>query len=136
MRKLTRTDITAAIGAILEERAVFDETEFRKYWCDDERANVALDLLTITEWCRKPAGKMLYPNDPMIIVWYGQATFSKKKVVEPQDYWYDDVAQQFGDCFEGLGTVDHDTAFVQLVEMCIVSRRRAEEAKTAKLKKR
>jgi len=80
IRKLNRPDLSSEIAAVLIPRPDFSETEFRKYWQNPEQAAIAEKILKIANQSWYLHKKMLYPNDPLLLLFYGRAwRWGKKK---------------------------------------------------------
>lgn len=118
LKKLNRPDISKEIGEVLSSRPDFDEENFRKYWpaetgleCD------ALSLLEIarTEW--RLHKKMLYPNDPLLLLFYGRThKFGKEKIIEDTYSFFESVAFEF-DIYDFSG-IDNASTLAEFVEFC------------------
>ena len=72
LKKLNRPDISKEIGEVLAARPDFDLAEFCKYWQNAGQAISACGILEATKkyWCLHK--KMLYPNDPLLLLFYGR----------------------------------------------------------------
>ncbi len=103
--KLKRPKISGAVTAIMIPRPRFDETEFRRYWASDEHADIAL---SIREWAMKHwaiPGKMLYPNDSVMLL------FAHRKIGDAKDY-----EKHF--LVDPEYFFDYDNTLAEIVELC------------------
>lgn len=129
MFKLKSPDVSSEVGKILVQRPLFDLTEFRRYWPDEEHTAVALNLLKLTEQYRCFYGKMLYPNDVMLLFLYGKIhRWGKEKILDPPGEWFEDIDDEYDNQVDDLYNWDFDTTFAELVEMCITSRQKAKNS--------
>ncbi|MBE6402091.1 MAG: hypothetical protein E7039_00025 [Lentisphaerae bacterium] len=116
MSKLNRPDISKEIGEALSLRPDFDEAEFGKYWQSEEQIKTALNILKMTDsWYMHK--KMLYPNDPLLMLFYGRQGCSRKEKMIDPDYFFEDVF--LGYDIENFELIDNDTTLAELVECCM-----------------
>ena len=118
MFKLKRRDISAAVGEILAARPVFDEYTFRQYWQTPEQAETALLILSKMSDCWIMHNKMLYPNDPLALFFYGRQGWSRRNrnIVDSDCFW-EDIIFDFN--FTDWDKMKYDSPFAELVEGCI-----------------
>lgn len=109
LKKLNRPDISKEIGEVLAARPDFDLAEFCKYWQNAGQAISACGILAATKryWCLHK--KMLYPNDPLLLLFYGRHwnVFckwrwgkGKEKMIEPDIEFYMDCIWCYLDVFD------------------------------------
>ena len=122
MQKLTRPDISLEIGKVLAARPEFDEDKFRSYWQNEEQADTAVEILKIANKYWTLHNKMLYPNDSLLLLFYGrELRFGKDKMI-------DEFHELFIDMHDDLDFLDkhfRDLGFVtlaELVESCLQKR--------------
>jgi len=81
------------LARIMKERPKFDETEFVKYW-PSELAWVALRIIELARKSWRPAGKMLYPNDPLPLFFYGSTGWlSRPRMIEPPPEFLESLSE-------------------------------------------
>lgn len=120
IRKLNRPDLSSEIAAVLITRPDFSETEFRKYWQNPEQAAIAEKILKIANQSWYLHKKMLYPNDPLLLLFYGREwRFGKEKMITAPEEFFIDIEYDlefFEENWEeiSLGT----TTFADIVEHC------------------
>ena len=119
MQKLTRPDISLEIGKVLAARPEFDEDKFRSYWQNEEQADTAVEILKTANKYWHLHNKMLYPNDTLLLLFYGrELRFGKDKMI-------DEFHELFIDMHDDLDFLDkhfRDLGFVtlaELVESCL-----------------
>ena len=118
IRKLNRPDLSSEIAAVLISRPDFSETEFRKYWQNPEQAAIAEKILKIANQSWYLHKKMLYPNDPLLLLFYGREwrCGKEKMITAPEEFFIDieDCLEFFEDNWDeiSLGT----TTFADIVE--------------------
>ena len=134
MRKLNRPDISKEIGDVLAERPDFNEADFCKYWQDEDQARAATSVLVSTRnyWCLHK--KMLYPNDPLLLLFYGRRWrifcqwrwgVGKEKMIEPDIEFYLDCVWRYLDGFDSDRFYEESkifysksTTFAEFLEIC------------------
>ena len=91
MRKLNRPDLSKEIKEILMQRSDFNETDFRKYWQTEKQADIACHILETAKCSWYLHKKMLYPNDPLLLLFYGrQWKWGKEKMITaPEEFFID-----------------------------------------------
>ena len=91
MRKLNRPDLSKEIKEILMQRSDFNETDFRKYWKTEKQADIACQILETATCSWYLHKKMLYPNDPLLLLFYGrQWKWGKEKMITaPEEFFID-----------------------------------------------
>ena len=91
IRKLNRPDLSSEIAAVLITRPDFSETEFRKYWQNPEQAAIAEKILKIAGQSWYLHKKMLYPNDPLLLLFYGREwrCGKEKMITAPKEFFID-----------------------------------------------
>ena len=91
MRKLNRPDLSKEIKEILMQRSDFNETDFRKYWQTEKQADIACQILETANCSWYLHKKMLYPNDPLLLLFYGrQWKWGKEKMITaPEEFFID-----------------------------------------------
>ena len=118
IHKLKRPDISKEIGEILADRPDFDKAEFCKYWQSREQKETALRILTLSEGQWILHKKMLYPNDPLLLFYYGRTFFfGKERIIVDTGEFFEDIADEF--CFYEWNEINEGTSFAELVERCI-----------------
>lgn len=122
--KLKRPDISPALEKILDGRPEFDEKLFRQYWPSDERVGVAFELLKMARRYWYSTGKMLYPNDPLILFFFGRnIMIGSNRVLPPDDYFLEDCDDEFRFDSE---LVTNDSPFAEMVELCLAGKKKPE----------
>ena len=126
MRKLKRPDLSREIGAILAGRPVFDEESFRRLWSTDEQAETAAKLLKIGSRSWHFHGKMLYPADPLLFLFYGRTWRGGKDrmLVEQGDLtvFYEEVEDAFGFPDESWENMEPDAVtLAELTASCLAA---------------
>ena len=125
LRNLNRPDLSREIGGVLSRRPDFDKAEFRKYWQNKELAKDASKILEIAKGNWVLHRKMLYPNDPLLLLFYGKEWFwGKEKMITSSGEFYEDMADEF--YFYDIESVDNDMTLAELVERCQKARIEAE----------
>ena len=115
--KLRRPDLSNTVAAIMSVRPDLDETEFRKYWPSTELADTALE---IRQWVRETwelPDKMLYPNDPLILL------YERKRIGDDEDY--EDHFLELGVLLDEI--YDYDLTFAELAETTLFSKKMSEK---------
>ena len=119
MTKLKHRNISAEIGEILADRPEFDENSFRQYWPSTELAETALLVLGMMSHNWRLHNKMLYPNDPLSLFFYGKdGWLGKNKSIDPECFLEDLYIDMN---YDNWDKIDNDTAFAELVEGCMES---------------
>ena len=72
MRELKRPDLSREIGEILAARPDFKPDDFSKLWPSAAHAAAASKLVELASHIWYPCGKMLYPDDPLLLFLYGR----------------------------------------------------------------
>ena len=90
---LRRRDISPVIARIMKKRPDFDPAEFVKYW-PSELAWVALRIIQLARESWRPVGKMLYPNDPLPLFFYGSTGWlSRPRMIEPPPEFLESLSE-------------------------------------------
>ena len=119
MTKLKHRDISPEIGEVLAARPVFDENIFRQYWPSAELSETALLILRMMSDNWRLHNKMLYPNDPLSLFFYGkEGILGKNKSIDPECFLEDLYIDMNYDEWD---KIDCDTTFAELVEGCMKS---------------
>lgn len=93
---LCRRDISPAIARIMKKRPKFDEAEFAKYWPEPELAATALRILELARESWRPVGRMLYPNDPLPLFFYGSTGWLRRpRMIEPPPEFLESLELEF-----------------------------------------
>ena len=109
LKKLNRPDISKEIGEVLAARPDFDLAEFCKYWQNAGQAISACCILEATKRYWYLHKKMLYPNDPLLLLFYGRHWrifcqwrwgVGKEKMIEPDIEFYLDCVWCYLDVFD------------------------------------
>ena len=118
IRKLNRPDISNEIGDVLAERPDFNEADFCKYWQDEDLARAATSVLVSTRNYWYLHKKMLYPNDPLLLLFYGRRWrifcqwrwgVGKEKMIEPDiEFYLDCVGCDLDSVWCDLDVFDRD----------------------------
>lgn len=122
MFRLRRPDFTRKIGEILAGRPDFDAAAFHDLWPSEEYAQVAAELLELCSW--HTCGKMLYPNDQLLLFFYGKTVCLGRNamILAPgllMDF-YELVEEYFYLPLDRSDEIDFDSvSFAELVEMCV-----------------
>ena len=119
MLKPIHRNIDPEIRAALADRPDRDPAEFRKYWPSPEHAGMAEKILAIASHYWYPSGKMIYPNDPLHLLFFGKPFFFQrrcKSVVIP-DGFYEDIEDEFE--FAEWEKLSADSPLAELVEACL-----------------
>ena len=118
LKKLNRPDISKEIGDVLAARPEFDEGNFRKYW--PVASGLEYDAMFILETAKTAwylHKKMLYPNDPLLLLFYGGAhRFGKEKMIEDTSFFFEDVALEF-DIYD-FSSINNASTLAEFVEFC------------------
>ena len=126
LKKLNRPDISREIGEVLSARPDFDEEKFRKYWpAETGLEDDVLAILEIakTQWYLHK--KMLYPNDPLLLLFYGRIhRFGKEKMIDDTYSFFESIAFEFD--LDDFSSIDKDSTLAGFVEFCQKSRGTAE----------
>ena len=120
MFRLKHRNIDPEIRAALAGRPEFDSAEFRKYWPTPEHAGMAEKLLEIASHYWRPAGKMLYPNDPLHLYFFGRTFFFRRQnrsITVPDPFFNEDVLDDLE--FGGWDKITRDSTLAELVEACL-----------------
>ncbi|MBQ7649904.1 MAG: hypothetical protein IJS15_03040 [Victivallales bacterium] len=116
MLRLRRPNVSKEISAILEERPPFDKESFLAMWPSPQHAKCAERLIVLaSEYWRLP-DKMLYPNDPLLFLFFGKSfpLWWNRMIEPPGDFW-DDLLQEFTPT-EAIATIDKGSPIAELVE--------------------
>ena len=112
--KLHRRNIDPEIAAVLAERPPFDAAAFRACWPTSEEADMAEWMFKVAEPYWRFHGKMLYPNDPLHLFFFGRISKKgKNKSIGELECFFSDLGVEP----EGVLTIDAPLA--ELVEMCM-----------------
>ena len=116
MKKLNRPDISGEIRKILATRHDFDEAEFCKYWPAGQE-QYALSVLKIAKIGWYLHKKMLYPNDPLLLLFYGRTQrFSREKMITDNSIFFESAADLF-DIYD-FDSIDNASTLAEFVEFC------------------
>ena len=116
---LCRRDISPAIARIMKKRPKFDEAEFAKYWPEPELAATALRILELARESWRPVGRMLYPNDPLPLFFYGSTgRLRRPRMIEPPPEFLENLDLEFAYSQEDGPRLDMDFSFADLVVIC------------------
>ena len=116
---LRRRDISPAIARIMKKRPKFDEAEFVKYWPEPELAKTALRIVELARESWRPVGKMLYPNDPLPLFFYGTTGgLRRPRMIEPPQAFLDSLDLEFAYSQEAGPRLDMDFSLADLVVIC------------------
>ncbi|MBE6391002.1 MAG: hypothetical protein E7042_02205 [Lentisphaerae bacterium] len=120
IRKLNRPDLSSEIAAVLITRPDFSETEFRKYWQNPEQAAIAEKILKIANQSWYLHKKMLYPNDPLLLLFYGRAwRWGKEKMIAAPEEFFIDVEDSLNFFEENWDAISTETTTLsEIVEYC------------------
>ena len=129
--RLRRPDLSRKIGEILAARPDFDAAAFRDLWPSGEYAQVAVELWELRSKIWRHGGKMLYPNDQLLLFFYGKAAFWGRKAMILDSAilmeFYEQVEEYFYLPLDRLDEIEFDSVtFAELVEMCADCRSRHE----------
>ena len=128
IRKLNRLDLTPEIRAVLAGRPDFSENEFRQYWQDAGQAGIAEDILKVVNRSWYLHKKMLYPNDPLLLLFYGrEVRLGKEKMIGTPEYFFLDLEDDIDFFYENWDAIEFfyenwdaiscgTTTFAELVE--------------------
>ena len=122
MRVLERPDISPEIAKILASRPKFDEGKFRSCWQNEVQADTAVEILKTANKYWTLHNKMLYPNDSLLLLFYGRESLLGKETM------IDEIHELFIDMQDDLDFLDEhwrDIGFVTLaefVESCLQKR--------------
>lgn len=127
MFRLRRPDLAPKIGEILAGRPDFDAVAFHDLWPSEECAQVAAELWKLRSKTWRSCGKMLYPNDQLLLFFYGKAAFWGRKAMILDSAilmeFYEQVEEYFYLPFDRWDEIEFDTVtFAELVEMCVSCR--------------
>ncbi len=116
MMRLRRPNLSREIRAILEERPPFDKESFLAMWPSPQHAECAERLLALASEYWRLMGKMLYPNDPLLFLFFGK-TFPLwwNRMIEPPGDFWDDLIQEFTPS-ETIAAIDKGSTIAELVE--------------------
>jgi hypothetical protein len=118
LKKLNRPDISKEIGKVLAFRLDFNEAEFRKYW--PAKTGLEYDAMFLLETAKKEwllHKKMLYPNDPLLLLFYGRIhKFGKEKMIEDTSSFFESVALEF-EVYDFNG-IDNASTLADFLEIC------------------
>ena len=125
LKKLNRPDISKEIGEVLAARPDFDKLEFSKYWQNKEQSEIALKILELSkgEWYLHK--KMLYPNDPLLLFFYGKKFFlGKERMINDAGEFFEDIEDEF--YFYECNEINEGISFAEFVERCALAMEAAE----------
>ena len=129
MRELKRPDLSREIGAILAARPDFRPDDFSKLWPSAAHAAAASKLVELASHIWYPCGKMLYPDDPLLLFLYGrQLRWARNRMLcanpEVLGDFYEDVEDEFGLPDDAWDDMEPDTVtLAELVESCMTCAR-------------
>ena len=129
--RLKHRNIDPEIRAALAGRPTFDPAEFRKYWPSPEHAGMAEKLLDIASHYWRSAGKMLYPNDPLHLYFFGRTFFFRRQnrsITVPDAFFYEDVLDDLD--FGGWDKITSDSTLAELVEACLETAEQRDHERT------
>lgn len=116
---LRQRDISPAIARIMKKRPNFDEAEFVKYWPERELAETALRILQLARESWRPVGKMLYPNDPLPLFFYGSTGgLRRPRMIEPPPEFLESLNLEFAYSQEAGPRLEMYFDFSDLVMIC------------------
>ena len=126
MHRLKRPDLSPEIKTILADRPDFRSEDFRRLWPSDELADVAETLLKLASRHWYSSGRMLYPNDPLLLLFYGRKfRWGKPQMLtgyEGVGEFIEDVEDQFQFREENWGNLEFDEfTLAELAEACLKS---------------
>ncbi len=125
MRELKRPDLSREIGEILAARPDFEPDDFSKLWPSVAHAAVASKLVKLASHIWYPCGKMLYPDDPLLLFFYGrQFRWGRNRMLcsnpEVLGEFYEEVDDEFGLPDDVWDDMEPDTVtLAELVESCM-----------------
>ena len=109
IRKLNRPNLSEDIKEILMRRSDFDEADFRKYWQTEKQADVACQILKTANSNWYLHNKMLYPNDPLLLLFYGRRwKWDKEKMITDPEEFFIDIADDlkiYEEIWDSISTV-------------------------------
>lgn|GEM_PF-2661534 len=116
-------DLSPQIEALLAARPKYTEEAFCRLWPTKEHAQTALFLMKSIDFYRRSPRKMLYPNDPLLLLLYGrEGRWGKSKICFPLDSFYEEVEEELQFPAEEWGKLDLDTVTLgEIVERCLVA---------------
>ena len=126
MHRLKRTDLSAEIKKILTDRPDFSREDFRKYWTSDELADIAEAILKLASRHWYLSGRMLYPNDPVLFLFFGRKfRWGKQHMLtgyEGLGEFIEDIEDHFQFREENWENLEFDEfSFADLAEACLES---------------
>ena len=130
MRKLKRPDLSREIGDIFAARPDFRPADFAKLWPSAAHAAVASKLAELASHNWYSCGKMLYPNDPLLLFFYGRQFRRGRNRMLHKDLmaefcnFAEEVDDEFGFPDDALEELEPDTVtLAELVESCMACAR-------------
>ena len=130
MRELKRPDLSREIGAILAARPDFKPDDFARLWPSAAHAAAASKLVELASHIWYPCGKMLYPDDPLLLFFYGRQFRRGRNRMLHQDLmaefcnFAEEVDDEFGFPDDALEELEPDTVtLAELVESCMACAR-------------
>lgn len=126
MHRLKRPDLSPEIKTILSDRPDFKSEDFRRLWPSVELADVAESLLKLASRHWYPNGRMLYPNDPLLLLFFGRRfRWGRPQMLtgyEGVGEFIEDVEDQFQFPEENWENLEFDEfTFAELAEACLKS---------------
>lgn len=126
MHRLKRPDLSPEIKMILADRPVFSGEEFRRCWPSDELADIAESLLKLASRHWYSSGRMLYPNDPLLLLFFGRKfRWGRQQMLtgyEGVGEFMEDVEDRFHFREENWENLEFDElALGELAEACLKS---------------
>ena len=126
MHRLKRPDLSPEIRKILADRPDFSSEDFRRLWPSDELADIAESLLKLASRHWYPSGRMLYPNDPLLFLFFGRKLrWGGQRMLTGYGgvgEFIEDVEDTFQFREENWENLDFDAfTFAELSEACLKS---------------
>ena len=111
-----RQDISRTLHKLLAERQKLDEEEFRHLWPTERQAFVAGKLVELARRCWYFHNRMLYPNDPLLLFFFGKEfKWGKNKMILPDEFMAE-VSVEFNCTLPE--NMNLNIPFAELVERC------------------
>ena len=132
MHSLKRPDLSPEIKTILADRPDFSSEDFRRLWPSDELADIAGSLLKLASRHWYSSGRMLYPNDPLLLLFFGRKfRWGRQQMLtgyEGVGEFIEDVEDQFQFHEENWEDLEFDEfTFAELAEACLKSSAKKEK---------
>ena len=121
MWKMKHPDLVPEIGAVLASRPAFSEEAFLRLWPMEQYAETALKIMQLVDRYRCSSGKMLYPNDSPLFLFFGkERKRGKSKICFPPEDFYKNMEDEFHFPVEEWRNLDIDTVtLAEIVEHCL-----------------